>query len=312
MSYCCTRKLIKWGKTAAGSVRWRCPVCRNTKIRQKHGFRHRLLNRYLIDGDTASQLAEKYRVHPATIRQRVLSTLDRPLPPSVVLPTDKIYWLATDATHFKRWGCLLVTTATTVNHPLAVSFHDKEDCASVLDHLKPLANLTVVGYTTDGKKGLVAAYKQVFPDAKQQRCLVHIMMKVRTLLTSRPKLPIGRELLALMTMLCPIQDAVSATAWWQLFAEWYDTNLPILNQKTHRGKTWWYTHKNLRKAARHVLNAADHLFVYINQPNSVANTNNLEGLFGQRKPALYRHRGLSRSRVAKALLWTLYFLSKKP
>jgi transposase-like protein len=260
-----------------------------------------------------AQLAEKYKVHPLTIRNWIHRMLDG-LPPlkTGVNNLDGSYWLVTDATHFKRWGCLLVTKSTTIKHPLAVSFHDKENLTNVLQHLEPLTELSVSGCTTDGKKGLVMAYRQVFPQAKQQRCLVHIMMKVRTLLTSHPKLPIGRELVHLIQMLCPISDAVSATAWWELFAEWYEVNVPILNQRSYHQKKWWYTHRNLRKAAKHILNAADSLFVFIDQPNSVSNTNQLEGLFGQRKPALYRHRGLSRKRVASVLLWTCYMLNRKP
>ncbi|MEK7062893.1 MAG: transposase [Patescibacteria group bacterium] len=258
-----------------------------------------------------NQLAEKYRVHPLTIRNRLHQILDKTPPISKDLSLPDRLWLITDATHFKRWGCLLITRATTIIHPLAISFHFREDQSSVLEHLRPLSKLTVVGYTTDGKRGLVTAYQQVFPEAKQQRCLVHIRMRVQTLLTSQPKLTAGQELLNLIKLLNPIKDAVNATAWWELFSEWYETNLPTINERSHRGKSWWYTHKNLRKAARHVLNAADNLFVFINQPNSVSNTNHLEGLFGQRKPALVRHRGLSRKRVANTLLWTFHLLSKK-
>lgn len=258
-----------------------------------------------------AQLAEKYRVHPLTIRNWIHRILDG-LPPLKINPEISTpCWLITDATHFKRWGCLVVTKSTTKIHPSAVSFHFKEDRSGVVEHLKPLSNLTVNGFTTDGKRGLVMAYQQVFPEAKQQRCLVHIRMRVQTLLTCQPKLLAGQELLYLIKFLCPIKDAVNATAWWQLFSEWYETNLPTINQRSHRGKNWWYTHKNLRKAARHILNAADNLFVFIGQPNSVSNTNHLEGLFGQRKPALSRHRGLSRKRVANALLWTMHLLSKK-
>lgn len=304
---CC---FIRWGKHKSGRQRWRCRKCGKTRVRQKTSYKHKLLKRFLVDGDTMAQLAEKYRVHPLTIRNWIHRILDG-LPPLKIDPEITTpCWLITDATHFKRWGCLVVTKVTTKKHPLAVSFHFREDHDSVVEHLKPLSKLTVNGFTTDGKRGLVTAYKQVFPEAKQQRCLVHIRMRVQTLLTSQPKLIVGQELLGLIKQLNSIKDAVNATAWWELFSEWYETNLPTINERSHRGKNWWYTHKNLRKAARHVLNAADNLFVFINQPNSVSNTNRLEGLFGQRKPALSRHRGLSRKRVASALLWTLHLLSK--
>lgn len=309
----CTRcSWMRWGTHESGRQRWRCRVCGKARIRQRSSRPHSLLKRFLIDGDTMSQLAERYRVHLLTIRNRLHRILDQPPPVPTNLSFPDPCWLITDATHFKRWGCLLVTKATTVTHPLAVSFHQREDYVSVVDHLQPLSHLTVTGYTTDGKCGLVAAYRQVFPNALQQRCLVHIRMRVQTLLTHRPKLPAGKELLSLINMLCPIKTTVDATAWWELFTQWEETNRSTLNQRTYNRRSWWYTHRHLRQAASHVLHAADTLFVFLNQPNAVSHTNHLEGTFGQRKPALARHRGLSRRRVANVLLWTFYLLSKRP
>ena len=281
------------------------------KVRQKDSMKHGLLKRYLLDGDTLGQLAERYHVHPLTIRNWLHSIFNKIPPPQANLDPTMSCWLITDATHFKHWGCLLVTKATTTKHPLAISFHCREDYLSVVDHLEPISDLLVHGYTTDGKKGLVAAYKQVFPLAIQQRCLVHVRMRVQTLLTSQPKLLVSQELLELTKKLCFIKDAIKATDWWEQFSNWYSVNLSVINQRSYKGKSWWYTHSNLRKATKHILNASDNLFVFINQPNSISHTNHLEGLFGQRKPALVRHRGLSRKRIANALLWTFYLLSKQ-
>jgi ribosomal protein L17 len=50
-----------------------------------------------------------------------------------------------------------------MKQPLAVSFHQKESLETVLAHLKSLSSLVVNGYTTDGKRGLVMAHRQVFP-----------------------------------------------------------------------------------------------------------------------------------------------------
>lgn len=311
----CRFGLIKWGQTAAGTVRWRCPKCGLTRVRQKHGFRHQLLKRYLVDGDTLSQLSEKYHVHPLTIRNRLHKIFQNPPPISLPEPLTQPCWLMTDATHFKHWGCLLVTKATGIKQPLAVSFHHHEDQVSATAHLKPLSHLGVRGFTTDGRRGLVLAYKQVFPQAVQQRCLVHVYFKVQTLLTCHPKLPLGQDLLELVKLLHEVKDGLSATSWWELFSDWYQQHQNQINTRSHplddiSKRHWWYTHKNLRKAVRHVLNAGDHLFTFLKYPNSVSHTNHLEGSFGQRKPSLYRHRGLSRTRVASVLLWTLYCLSK--
>ena len=303
-------KYIRWGRHASGRQRWSCVMCLKTKVRQRNSFKHGLLKRFLIDGDTMTQLSEKYGNHPLTIRNWLHKQLSQS-PPLVNIPPDNPCWLVTDATHFKMWGCLLVTKSTKQKHPLAVSFHKKENLESVRDHLNPISNLVVNGYTTDGKRGLVAAYKQVFPNSKSQRCLVHILMRVQTLLTHKPKLALGKDLLDLASMLPTIDNAIDATSWWELFSDWYQSHQNEINTRSYKGKESWYLHQNLHSAVTHILNAADSLFVFINQPNSISNTNHLEGLFGQRKPSLARHRGLSRKRVANTLLWTFHLLSKK-
>lgn len=306
---------MRWGRRENGKQRWRCRVCGRTRIRQRLSRPYSLLRRYLIDGQTLSQLAKIYRVHPLTIRYRLGKVLTQTPPVKPAVYPVRSGWLVTDATHFKRWGCLLVTKAAGVKQPLAVSFHDREDYAAAASHLQPLSGLTIDGYTTDGGRGLVLAYQQLFPGAKHQRCLVHIRLRVQSLLTSRPKLPLGQDLLALTQLLGLIKDAASASDWWELFSSWHDQHQRQVNARSwsldDQGKRhWWYTHKNLRRAMRHILNAADNLFVFVNYPNALSHTNHLEGLFGQRKPALYRHRGLSRGRIANVLLWTFYYLSK--
>lgn len=269
-----------------------------------------MLERYLVDQDTCKQLARVYQVNPETIRRRLARILKTKPPLASYLDIPQPCWLMTDATHFKRWGCLFVTKALGISSPLAVSFYDRECFETATKHLALLKNLSVSGYTTDGKKGLVLAHQQLFPQAGHQRCLVHIQMKVQTLLTTRPKLSGGKELLLLASKLTQAKSTQLAQTWWTNFCLWQERYQRVLNQRSYKGKSWWYTHQNLRGAWKHILNAADSLFVFLAYPNSVSHTNHLEGLFGQRKPALVRHRGLSRTKVSNALYWTFYFLNK--
>lgn len=309
----CRQRLIKWGRTRAGTVRWRCTGCGLTRTRQKHGFRRHLLLQYLIEGKTAEQLSEDFGVHPNTIRNRLERYFKSPpenYAQKLSLPATPC-WLITDATHFKRWGCLFVTKATGLKQPLAVSFQERESFESTIKHLDSLKGLAVVGYTTDGKKGLVLAHRYLFPNAKHQRCLVHIRMKVQTLLTHDPRLTEGKELLSLSSKLTQVTTSAQAHNWWNKFYDWQNDCQRVLNERSYSGRSWWYTHKNLRRAWKHILNAVDNLFVFLEYPNSVSHTNHLEGLFGQRKPALYRHRGLSRRKVSNVLLWTFYLLKKR-
>lgn len=308
----CRRKLVKNGLTRSGTQRWKCLDCDRTSIRQKaKAIDITLLKKYLIEGQTISWLSKHYQKHRNTIRNYLAKAFLTP--PKLEVPTDileKEVWLATDATHFKRWGCLYITKATGVSTPLAVSFCQRECFETAVDHLQPLSSLLVTGYTTDGRRGLVTAYQQMFPQASGQRCLVHIQMRVRTLLTSRPKLEAGQSLLYLSNQLNKVKTTQQANKLLVDFSDWFIKYQTTVSQRTHKGRSWWYTHKNLRKAWRHILNAQDNMFVFLDHKNSTYHNNHLEGTFGQRKPSLYRHRGLSRTKVSAALLWTFYLLKK--
>lgn len=286
--------------------------CKRTTIRQKSKpVDTLLLKRYLVEGQTVSWLAKHYQKHRNTIRNYISRAFLKP--PLLEIPKEVLeekVWLATDATHFKRWGCLYITKATGVSTPLAISFCQRECLETALGHLQSLSGLSVTGYTTDGRRGLVLAYQQIFPKAAQQRCLVHVQMRVRTWLTSKPKLEAGRDLLYLSSRLTRIKTIQESNNLLAAFSEWLTKYQIVISERTHKGKSWWYTHKNLRKAWRHILNAQDNLFVFLDYPNSIYHNNHLEGTFGQRKPALYRHRGLSRTKVSAALLWTFHLLKK--
>jgi len=307
----CRRKLVRNGFTLAGTQRWKCSVCEHTRTRQKHAKPNTLLLiKYLVEGQTVSWLSHHYHLHPNTIRAKILKELSVPPPTSLIpLPKGKV-WIATDATHFKSWGCLYITKATGVSCPIAVSFCRRECLETALNHLKPLSGLSVDGYTTDGRKGLVMAHKQVFPDGAHQRCLVHIQMRVATLLTQHPKLKAGRDLLYISSQLNQVKDYYSAEIWLLAFQDWSEQYQAMLKKRTfQRDGKWWYTHRNLRYAWKHILNAADNLFIFLDYQNSTYHNNHLEGAFGQRKPALFKHRGLSRTKIAAALIWTFHLLA---
>jgi hypothetical protein len=77
-------------------------------------------------------------------------------------------------------------------------------------------------------------------------------MKVQTLLTQNPRLVGGKHLLILATTLTHVKTTDQAQEWWNQFCDWQQQFQSTLNERTHRGKSWWYTHRNLRRAAKHI------------------------------------------------------------
>lgn len=72
-------------------------------------------------------------------------------------------------------------------------------------------------------------------------------------------------------------------------------------------KTWWYTHKNLRRAYRSLKGSIDHLFLYLDYEGLEKDTNGLEGEFSHLKQKINMHRGLARNRKISATYWYCYF-----
>src|SRR3990167_8582105 len=98
----------------------------------------------------------------------------------------------------------------------------------------------------------------------------------------------------------------------------YPASMPdIFDQKTkdrthsEDKKSWWYTHKYLRRTFLILKNNWNYLFVYLDYPFLVKDTNRLEGLFSQLDNSLGRNRGLSRKNRAHFLYW-FFFLKRFP
>jgi len=94
----------------------------------------------------------------------------------------------------------------------------------------------------------------------------------------------------------------------------------FLNQRTYSnntkpnlleyaGKKWWYTHKNVRAAYRHIKTSLNNMFFYLDTPNIPKDTNGLEGGFTHIKTKLNSHRGLSNKRREYFVNWYWYLKS---
>src|SRR3989344_2321916 len=89
------------------------------------------------------------------------------------------------------------------------------------------------------------AHRLLFPDAGHQRCLVHIRMKVQTLLTCHPRVPGGKDLLGLSAKLTQVKYTDQAQDWWRCFCGWQENYQP--QKHLHQSWAWsvYFTWVNL-------------------------------------------------------------------
>ena len=170
--------------------------------------------------------------------------------------------------------------------------------------------------TSDKNSSLVAAVKSFYPNSPHQYCTVHIQRRCQTLLTKNPETYAGTDLLELTRFINKIKTLNDKT----IFLKWldrYESKYEIfLKQCTYSSdptssKKWWYTHKNVRAAFRHIKTSTNNMFFFLENNKIPKDTNGLEAEFTHLKQKLNSHRGLTRNRQENFVNWYLFFKSKK-
>jgi uncharacterized protein YktA (UPF0223 family) len=248
-----------------------------------------------------------------TLLRHFYQLLDKP-PVFKKLKQRKEVYLKIDGTYFKRWGCILVYKAGT--EVIFDDFAIRENYFVYRVGLTQIQNLgyQIKGVTSDWHGSLNSAVENLFPGIPHQRCLVHLQRFCQSLLTQNPETQAGIELLEIVRLLNSIKNYYEKEVWLKWFERFEKRNKDILNQRTYQEKegktTWWYTHKNLRRAYRTIKNSLLHLFLYLDYPNLPKDTNGLEAEFSHLKRKLSLHRGLRRHRKINLVRWYFYLKSQ--
>lgn len=202
----------------------------------------------------------------------------------------------------------------------------RENTESYLQLFSRLAPPDVV--TLDGHKGAEAAVARAFPNARIQRCLVHVKRDVIRCTTMHPKQAMHRILYALACKLVTIKTTDQAARWAAELQQFESTFAWQLKHRTYRstfkddqlpswvrdGQVWWYTHRRSRQADSLLRRCFQRgqLFTFLETRDEVGNilsnsTNVLEGgLNAQIKELLHRHRGMSAEHVRRMIDWFLF------
>ncbi|MFT4185680.1 MAG: transposase [Micrococcaceae bacterium] len=174
------------------------------------------------------------------------------------------------------------------------------------------------GYICDGGQGLNRAIQECLPEAKVQRCLVHVIANTRVNLTLNPRTMAGKSLLKLTKSLTTVKNKEAAANWLLLLQNWHANYKDLVNERTYNpepfGRKWWYTHERLRKAYKRLekLASTNVLFTYL-ETGCDNTTNKLEGGINTGIRYLLRnHRGLTINKEKLAIQWFLWSKVHKP
>jgi len=230
------------------------------------------------------------------------------------IPTSGI--LILDATWNHREWCLLLYRDSKGQ----ILTHRFDVAERYQGYLEDLTQIKSAGYqpqaiVSDGHLALLKAIDAVYPQVPQQRCLLHIQRQCLLWLTQHPKTLAAGSLRYIVLQLLKVDSSDDAHVWNVLFDAWSELFTDVLNERTYSAgpkdkpkRSWWYTHKSLRKAWRLLKNSQPHLWLWLDQTTVPKTTNLLEGgINAPIKRLLHRHSGLRLDRQKLAIAWWVFF-----
>lgn len=303
----------RWGKTVASTIRFRCPHCRKSRVRKRSDVtkasHYSLFLLWLTGTKSLTEIARSRHVS----RQSLAAWLRpfRKTCPAPLVPGESAGVLVIDGLYLESRGhCVLI--GKTPRAVVSWLFAERETYGSwrLFCHRVPAPRVVVC----DGQRGMRSAIRDVWPQTRIQRCVVHVFQLATARLTRRPKTEAGKKLRILVHELLLVRTRRKKRRWIRGYREWrtrYDAFLKerTIGQQPGKRRTWWYTHKRIRSVRALLDNALPELFTYIGHPEIPRTTNHVEGGINSRlSELLYRHRGIS---LEKKEVLVATFLSRK-
>jgi len=201
--------MIQWGKTAKGTQRWRCSNCEHTVCRRRPDTADRNtvvgMRSWLGGMRSLTDLARSRGVHRTTLSRRFREVSPRVIRVSLKrLP--KRLTLILDGTKIAPNVIVLVAHEYCSQQPLAWAYVEREKFDTWYGFLSELEkDYDVRAIISDGQKGLKKAVLLLFPEARHQRCIAHVVRLSRSWLTKYPHSDAGKELRVLVGALHAVQ-----------------------------------------------------------------------------------------------------------
>ena len=307
--------MIKSGKTAAGSQRWKCTSCRASSTAPRSDQSALSIFTTFLSYLTGKlSQAEVSGNSGRGLRRRWAWCWTVPTPRIEI--TGEVYnQLFIDGIYLPYDWCLLV--AHNGEHVVARQWCRRENSAAYTALLAKIPPPDLI--TTDGHGGAAKALKHLWPQVPVQRCLVHVHRNNMRDLTKNPNTPAGKALLALSRRLLTVSSKEEAATWVKLLIEFnteygnylkertYAHDVPAWQRRTNR--KWWYTHERDRKVYRRLasLHGKGHLFAFLEFGTPRHKTTNpVESFNNYLRLVLLYHRGLSEDHMIAAIDWYCY------
>lgn len=299
-----------WGKSAKGKSRYFCKICKKSsqwKRRDKTIVsRKNTVTKWMIGNQSQNEVSRDKYISTRTLR----CWRDRcELIPHEHIPICVENTVIIDTTKIGHEEYVVI--ARTKERLLGWVYARSENQDA---YEKLLKHVYAAVFVTDGHKASSSVVKRLHPQSRIQRCMVHVVRKARSFITTRPRTKYGKDLLNLVSKLSSIRTRRQKRKWLHTYFSWKRKSHKFLLERSLQLKQGTlllgFKHRYLRRARTHIDKALPDLFTYVPYSHQIPkDTNHVEGGINSRlKELIHRHRGLS---VEKRKVSCTVFLQSK-
>jgi len=295
----CTQKNGK----RRGQQRYKCCDCGQQfeqRRRKRDAWVTEAYEKYSTHKQTYAELGREYGKHPKTLRKYF--DAHAAVTGEIIAEPEEVF-VSMDATFFGHGYGILVCRAKSRN------LYWKEIVTEKIVHYEEALDALLAshhrfsGFVIDGRKGVIAMLRRLFPDLPIQLCQFHQIQTVKQYIPRNAITVAAQEIRFLALRLTKMP---SARFIGELQA-WHERWGTFLKEKTVTSETgkWQYTHRRLRSAYRSLKTNLPYLFTFESHPGMPNTTNSCDGSFSHWKRKVQLHRGIAPARRKKMIDYLL-------
>ena len=279
-----------------------------------------------IKGETINQLTKASKLSKETLRKIFIHFLKKD--PNYNLDLSKYKYVSFDGKYlFGRKYSLILIFDVLKNKPIVGKVVKSETRKHIEPFLRDLKNsdFNPEVVTTDGLYTVLKAFKTVYPNIINQRCLFHIKLQVNMWLRRPPRTEIGKELSKLVAKLLFVDNNEKKLEFINDFYKIKSKYFSLINLiKEKKTKQNFYKEiylsssditriktsieRDLLKSIILIENALPNLFHYLGDKKISKTTSQLEGYFKQiQRIRGFQHCGLTKQHLFDFIKWKIYF-----
>jgi transposase-like protein len=292
------------GKNSQWKQKYKCKKCHFCFIESSKKtppiYGNKIFESWVWEGYSCRQLSDQKKKEEKDILKNIRKYLDENEIFQIDLVFENVKYVMIDGVWISKDICLIIYYEYIQKKVLRFGFYDGERYEYIRDDLKVLRDsfeYEILVFTLDWGKQIKKAIEEIYPDAKQQRCLTHIHRQIQNYISLNPKHPCGKELQTITRF----KHLVLKENFIYFFKKWEERWEEYLKEKDIH---WAYVHRRLRQARSHIRNALPYMFYFLEDTNVKRSSNDIESYNAVLVDHIYMHRGLKKERLISFIsLW---------